>query len=59
MDLLEINVLTEAKFQRIEPPDRCVFMRLWGFENLVDQIFPRWNPLASWMWQIADFHRAV
>ena len=29
-------------------------MRLRGFENLVAQIFPRWNPLTSWMRQIED-----
>ena len=27
--------------------------------ELVAQIFPRWNPLASWMRQIEDFQRAA
>ena len=26
---------------------------------MVDQIFPRWNPLTSWMRQIEGFQRAV
>jgi hypothetical protein len=30
-----------------------------GNENLVAQIFPRWNPLTSWMRQIEDFQRAA
>jgi hypothetical protein len=28
-------------------------------ENLVAHIFPRWNPLTSWMRQIEDFQRAA
>ena len=28
-------------------------------EGLVDQIFPRWNPLTSWMRQIEDYQRAA
>ena len=28
-------------------------------EGLVAQIFPRWNPLTSWMRQIEDFQRAA
>jgi hypothetical protein len=27
--------------------------------ELVAQIFPRWNPLTSWMRQIEDFQRAA
>jgi hypothetical protein len=27
--------------------------------ELVDLIFPRWNPLTSWMRQIEDFQRAA
>jgi hypothetical protein len=27
--------------------------------RLVAQIFPRWNPLTSWMRQIEDFQRAA
>jgi excisionase family DNA binding protein len=27
--------------------------------RMVDQIFPRWNPLTSWMRQIEDFQRAA
>ena len=30
-----------------------------GNEGLVAQIFPRWNPLTSWMRQIQDFQRAA
>jgi hypothetical protein len=30
-----------------------------GNEGLVAQIFPRWNPLTSWMRQIEDFQRAA
>jgi hypothetical protein len=32
-----------------------------GFSNLelVAQIFPRWNPLTSWMRQIEGFKRAA
>ena len=30
-----------------------------GKEGLVAQIFPRWNPLTSWMRQIEDFQRAA
>ena len=32
--------------------------RINGLE-LVAQIFPRWNPLTSWMRQIEDFQRAA
>ena len=28
-------------------------------QGLVAQIFPRWNPLTSWMRQIEDFQRAA
>jgi hypothetical protein len=28
-------------------------------ERMVAQIFPRWNPLTSWMRQIEDFQRAA
>jgi hypothetical protein len=28
-------------------------------EKVVAQIFPRWNPLTSWMRQIEDFQRAA
>ena len=28
-------------------------------ERVVAQIFPRWNPLTSWMRQIEDFQRAA
>jgi hypothetical protein len=38
----------------------------WRFQSfkindlgLVAQIFPRWNPLTSWMRQIEDFQRAA
>ena len=27
--------------------------------EMVTQIFPRWNPLTSWMRQIEDFQRAA
>jgi hypothetical protein len=27
--------------------------------RMVAQIFPRWNPLTSWMRQIEDFQRAA
>jgi hypothetical protein len=27
--------------------------------GLLAQIFPRWNPLTSWMRQIEDFQRAA
>ena len=27
--------------------------------EMVAQIFPRWNPLTSWMRQIEDFQRAA
>jgi hypothetical protein len=30
-----------------------------GERRMVDQIFPRWNPLTSWMRQIEDFQRAA
>ena len=30
-----------------------------GNERVVAQIFPRWNPLTSWMRQIEDFQRAA
>ena len=30
-----------------------------GNERMVAQIFPRWNPLTSWMRQIEDFQRAA
>jgi hypothetical protein len=30
-----------------------------GNEGLVAQIFPRWNPLTSWMGQIEDYQRAA
>jgi hypothetical protein len=30
-----------------------------GDEHLVAQIFPRWNPLTSWIRQIEDFQRAA
>jgi len=30
-----------------------------GERRLVAQIFPRWNPLTSWMRQIEDFQRAA
>jgi hypothetical protein len=32
---------------------------LTGERRLVDQIFPRWNPLTSWMRQTEDFQRAA
>ena len=51
----EINALAEAEFQSIEPLNLCACMRLGGFENMVAQICPRWNPLTSWMRQIEDF----
>ena len=35
---------------------RCTGARTCGS---VDQIFPRWNPLTSWMRQIEDFQRAA
>jgi hypothetical protein len=28
-------------------------------KGLVAQIFPRWNPMTSWMHQIEDFQRAA
>ena len=28
-------------------------------KELVAQIFPRWNPLTSWMRQIEEFQRAA
>jgi hypothetical protein len=28
-------------------------------DEMVAQIFPRWNPLTSWMRQIEDFQRAA
>ena len=38
----------------------------WRFQSfkindleMVAQIFPRWNPLTSWMRQIEDFQRAA
>jgi hypothetical protein len=38
----------------------------WRFQSfkindleMVDQIFPRWNPLTSWMRQIEDFQMAA
>jgi hypothetical protein len=38
----------------------------WRFKSfiisdleMVAQIFPRWNPLTSWMRQIEDFQRAA
>ena len=30
-----------------------------GNERMVAQIFPRWNPLTSWIRQIEDFQRAA
>jgi len=30
-----------------------------GKERMVAQIFPRWNPLTSWMRQIEGFQRAA
>jgi hypothetical protein len=30
-----------------------------GERRMVAQIFPRWNPLTSWMRQIEDFQRAA
>jgi hypothetical protein len=30
-----------------------------GERRMVDQIFPRWNPLTSWMRQIEDFQNAA
>jgi hypothetical protein len=34
-------------------------LRLNHERRLVAQIFPRWNPLTSWMRQIDDFQRAA
>ena len=34
-------------------------LRETGERRLVAQILPRWNPLTSWMRQIADFQRAA
>ena len=40
-----------------------VWSRFWPFGinrmGLVAQIFPRWNPLTSWMRQIEDLQRAA
>jgi hypothetical protein len=32
---------------------------LKNFRKMVAQIYPRWNPLTSWMRQIEDFQRAA
>jgi hypothetical protein len=41
----------------------CVGRRFRSFRisnlEMVAQIFPRWNPLTSWMRQIEDFQRAA
>jgi len=46
---LEINVLAGRGFQAIEPLNLRACMRLPVLGNLVDQIFPRWNRVASWL----------
>ena len=46
------TVVTSSLFEDLRPPDA-------SNENLVAQIFPRWNPLTSWMRQIEDFQRAA
>jgi hypothetical protein len=56
---LEINALAKDEFQAIEPFNVRAGMRLRGLGNLVAQIFPRWNPLTSWMRQIEDFQRVA
>ena len=53
---------SEAKQARLRVASRrygaasfaCIHER-----RMVAQIFPRWNPLTSWMRQIEDFQRAA
>jgi hypothetical protein len=46
------TVVTSSLFEYLRPFDA-------SNENLVAQIFPRWNPLTSWIRQIEDFQRAA
>jgi hypothetical protein len=55
----EISTLSKPTFRAIEPPNPRTFSHLRWTEYLVAQIFPRWNPLTSWMRQIEDFQMAA
>jgi hypothetical protein len=55
----EISTLSKPTFRAIEPPNPRTVSHLPWIEYLVAQIFPRWNPLTSWMRQIEDFQRAA
>jgi len=46
------TVVTSSLFEYLRPLDGPQ-------ENLVAQIFPRWNPPTSWMRQIEDFQKAA
>jgi hypothetical protein len=55
----EINALAEAGFQSIEPLNLCACICLRRFENLVDQICPRWNRLQPWFELVGAFKDAA
>ena len=46
------TVVTASLFEYLRPLEG-------SNKNVVDQIFPRWNPLTSWMRHIEDFQRAA
>jgi hypothetical protein len=51
-----------SSFGAGRPPSRfaaTVGNLRFHLRRLVAQIFPRWNPLTSWMRQIEDFQRAA
>jgi len=43
----------------IEPANRLRISDFGKIRNVVAQIFPRWNPLTSWMRQVEEFQRAA
>jgi hypothetical protein len=53
------NTLAFVALRGIEPRKLHALNHLRGIGNVVAQIFPRWNPLTSWMRQIEDFQRAA
>jgi hypothetical protein len=56
---LEINALAKTNFKRSNRLTFTPACVCGDWENLVAQIFPRWNPLTSWMRQLEDFQRAA